>query len=196
MTAGRRSLAVNLFFPGHPAPLKVIHLNQTNLSEVLKAVGAIGFRTAHEDSWRLEDLPESGDVQVVLAEPADPFEEAQVCLWFDFCLLDCLLAALHCKIGAATRSLCIPLPCIPLPTSVGLPRSPLVQVDTNTALQVAAVSPTRIKELAALLRTVASTENPGATITALQGEPFKDIGGKVRAGARPGSRPAYRSSNR
>jgi hypothetical protein len=59
---------------------------------------AAGFRTADGAvSSRLEDLPESGDVQVVLllAVPEPCFAEQ---------VRPCLLAALHCKEGAADLS--------------------------------------------------------------------------------------------
>ena len=56
-----------------------------------------------------------------------------------------------------------------------------MQVPDDTAPEAAAISPARIKELAALLHTLASNDNPGATVTTLQEEPFKNVHGGVRS---------------
>jgi hypothetical protein len=175
----RRDL-ISARFPGHPVPLQFVNFNQSDLSGMMAAAGAIGFKTAGGVSRRLADLPQTGDVEMVLAEPFK--EEAQVRLSFKFAL-PCLP---HCEVEMAIRSLYIPLP--------NWLVSPLrllcvVQVGTHTALPVAAISPARIKELAALMHTLASTEHPGATTTALQEEPFN---GEVRAGARFCSWPCVR----
>ena len=49
-------------------------------------------------------------------------------------------------------------------------------------------------ELESLLRDLASSDNPGATITTLQAEPFKGINGEVRGGDRLQTTHAYHSS--
>jgi hypothetical protein len=62
-------------------------------------------------------------------------------------------------------------------------------VQGDSTPPVAAISPTRLKELAALLHTLASNENPGATVTTMQAEPFKAVNnGKVGLGTAACSR--------
>ena len=48
--------------------------------------------------------------------------------------------------------------------------------------EVASISPTRCEEMAALLHTLARSENPGATVTMLHTTPYKNANGTVRFG--------------
>lgn len=173
---------VAFLIPGQP-PLQLVHITQRSLSNVLVALGALGFETAAGCSQELEDLPEGGEVQLVL--PPDPPIATQVRLWLaclplwqDGCMPACQYPCLHVhdKAARTAHSSEAVLSCCPTPNSV----TPLsVQVRN---LQRAFDNSTRGQErqLEAFLLAHASAENAGAPITVLPTTPFKGINGQVR----------------
>ena len=179
--------------PGQP-PLRFVHVTQRTLTDVLGKVGALGFVTEAGCSQELDDLPEDGEVEVVLLREWPMF--TQVRFWFacqpamfvggwEHAWLRGLPAwllvirALHGKDTAARSA---EAPCVLLSTS-----------NSATPTFCAAARPagrynsTRGKEveMGAFLRTLASAENPDVSCIELKTTPFKDDNAQVRSGGRP-----------